>query len=221
VATLPGLPSRTASRAEHHGVLTGLRNGALMRPATVFATSAAAAGVVVTFLPLALVGGPVWAAPVALLLQPAAATLGRWCAGRLGDRRGQAGLLVPGLLMSISGTAAMAVTGAPFLVLAGAALFGAGFGVLQNASLSLMYARVPTSGFSAVSAIWNAGYDFGMAVGAIGVAALVSGVGYGASFLVTAAVMVPAVLVARHESAGEPDRTRAPEVDLPPVAVAA
>ena len=64
----------------------------------------------------------------------------------------------------------MAATGAPSAVIGGALVFGAGFGLLQNTTLTLMYARVPAGGEGAVSAIWNAAYDLGMAAGALGVA---------------------------------------------------
>ncbi|HEX5088299.1 MAG TPA: MFS transporter [Nocardioides sp.] len=220
VATVPGLPGRMLDTRTHHGVGGSLRQGALMRPATVFAASAAAAGVVVTYLPLALAHHAAWVAPAALLAQPAAATTGRWIAGRLGDRGGQVRLLVPGLALSILGVVAMAATGSVLLVIAGATTFGTGFGVLQNASLSLMYARVPTEGFSAVSAIWNAGYDLGMAVGAAGVAMLVGAVGFSWAFVVTALVMVPALLVARRETENEPGQSVAAEADMSAVAAA-
>jgi len=119
----------------------------------------------------------------------------------------------------------MAVTGSPASVLLGATAFGTGFGVLQNASLSLMYARVPAEGFGAVSAIWNAGYDLGMAVGAAGVALLVGSLGFSWAFVVTALVMAPALLIARRESDPAPDRS--PDVtadvtaDVEPAAVPA
>lgn len=221
VATVPGLPGRAARAEQHHGVASSLRRGALVRPATVFAASAAAAGVVVTYLPLALGHQAAWVAPAALLAQPAASTAGRWVAGRLGDHGGQARLLVPGLALSIVGVVAMAATESALLVLVGAAVFGTGFGVLQNASLSLMYARVPTEGFSAVSAIWNAGYDLGMAVGAAGVALLVGTAGYGWAFLVTALAMVPALLLAGREADTEPDHSPGAEPDLSALPVAA
>jgi MFS family permease len=114
----------------------------------------------------------------------------------------------------------MAATGSAPLVLVGAGTFGAGFGVLQNASLSLMYARVPSEGFGAVSAIWNAGYDLGMAVGAAGVALLVSTVGFSWAFLVTALVMVPALLLARRETDAEPERLLARDADVSVMAAA-
>jgi MFS family permease len=203
VVTVPGLPERDASAGGTHGVLSGLRNGALTRPATVFAAAAAAVGVVVTYLPLAVGGHSGWVAPVALLVQPGVATAGRWVAGKLGDRRGQQRLLVPSVALSAAGMALIAVTGSPMLVIAGAALLGAGFGVLQNATLSLMYARVPAAGYGTVSAIWNAAYDLGMAAGAIGV--LVATTGFSVAFLCTAALLVPALVMAWRE-AGHPLR---------------
>ncbi|GAA4715896.1 MFS transporter [Phytohabitans rumicis] len=200
LATVPGLAVRAAPPGRRHGTLSGLRDGALMRPAAVFTASACAAGVVVTYLPLALRGGSAWVAPVALFVQTAAATVTRWIAGRIGDRRGQTGLLVPGTVLSIAGMTALAITASPLTVVAGAAVFGGGFGLLQNATLALMYSRVPAAGYSTVSALWNAGYDLGMAVGAIGLGLLVSRVGFTAAFLLTAAAMVPALAMAHREA---------------------
>lgn len=214
VATVPGLPGRETSAGGDHGVVNGLRNGKLMRPAIIFAASASAAGVVVTYVPLAMSGLAAWVVPAALFLQPTAATLGRWYAGRLGDRRGQARLLLPGVVLSAVGMTAMAATGSAPLVVAGATAFGLGFGVLQNATLTLMYARVPAEGFGAVSALWNAAYDVGMGVGAIAVGFLVAGVGYSPAFLLTAAAMVPAVIMARRESEPERAEVRTPHLDL-------
>lgn len=199
VVTVPGLPDRDASAGGTHGVLGGLRNGALTRPATVFAAAAAAVGVVVTYLPLAVAGHAGWVAPVALLVQPAVATAGRWVAGKLGDRRGQLRLLVPSVVLCATGMATMAVTSSAVLVIGGATLLGAGFGVLQNATLSLMFARVPAEGFGTVSAIWNAAYDIGMAAGAIGVGMLVTSTGFPVAFLCTAALLVPALVLALRE----------------------
>jgi predicted MFS family arabinose efflux permease len=93
--------------------------------------------------------------------------------------------------------AAIAWTGTPAAVIGGALVFGAGFGVLQNATLTLMYARVPAGGESAVSAIWNAAYDLGMAAGALGAGLLIGLTGYSATFVLTAVMVLPALLLAR------------------------
>ena len=80
-----------------------------------------------------------------------------------------------------------------------AAVFGAGFGVLQNATLALMYSRTTGAGYDAVSAIWNAAYDAGMGAGAIGMGLVVGRLGYPAMFLLTAALVLPALIPALRE----------------------
>jgi MFS family permease len=200
LVTVPALPRRGAAPAEQHGVLAGLRNSALTRPALVFTASASAAGVLVTFLPLATSGQASWVPAAALLAQPAASTASRWVAGRIGDRHGQRCLLVPGLTASAVGMVALAATGTPVAVIAGSATFGIGFGILQNATLALMYSCAPAGGESAVSAIWNASYDLGMAAGALAVGLLVTPVGYPVAFVLTAAMMLPALLPALRDA---------------------
>lgn len=197
--SVPGLPRRAATAPDEEGVLAGLRNPALVRPATIFAASTAAVGVLVTFLPLATSDQPAWVAAAALLAQPAASTVARWFAGRLGDRHGPAFLLAPGLVLSAAGMTALALTGTPSAVIGGALVFGIGFGALQNATLALMYNRVPAGGESAVSAIWNAAYDLGMAAGALGAGLVIASIGYPATFVLTAVVMLPALVLVRRD----------------------
>ncbi|MFI1093430.1 MFS transporter [Streptomyces sp. NPDC020917] len=196
VAVVPGLPGREGSRGGDAGVVAGLRTGALARPAVVFATTALGAGIVVTFLPVAVPASMSGLVAVALFAQPAMATVARWFAGRFGDRHGPSRLVLPGLLASAAGLLVTAMTGSPVAVLAGVALFGAGFGVAQNATLTLMYARVPASGYGTVSALWNVAYDGGMGLGAVGFGAAAARTGYPAAFALTSAVMLLALLPA-------------------------
>jgi predicted MFS family arabinose efflux permease len=202
LVSVPGLPHRTAtaSSPDHRGVLAGVRRPALTRPAAIFASSTAAVGVLVTFLPLATTGQPAWVAAAALLAQPAAATAARWVAGRLGDRRGPGRLLAPGLVLAATGMAGLAATGVPAAVIGGSLVFGAGFGVLQNTTLALMYSRVPAGGESTVSAVWNAAYDLGMAVGALVAGLVVTSIGYPMTFVLTAVAMLPAFALVRRTS---------------------
>jgi predicted MFS family arabinose efflux permease len=157
--------------------------------------------VLVTFLPLATDDQPAWVAAAALLAQPAASTFARWVVGRLGDQYGQARLLAPGLVLAAMGMAGLAATGTPSAVIGGALVFGIGFGVLQNTTLALMYARVSAGGESTVSAIWNTAYDLGMAVGALVAGLVVTSVGYPTTFVLTAVAMLPALAVVRRDHA--------------------
>jgi MFS family permease len=214
---LPGLPDRPAGHrarrpagpsaagpapddgARPLGVLAALRTAALLRPALVFAATTVAAGIIVTFLPLALSRGSSGVAALALFAQPAAATLTRWLSGRWGDRRGAGRLVMPGLAAAALGMLIMALTGVPVAVVAGSVIFGAGFGVAQNASLSLMYDRVPASGYDAVSALWNLSYDAGMGLGAVGFGLLAGATGYPVAFALTGAAMLIALIPARRD----------------------
>lgn len=184
----PGHPSTGSARLT---VLRGLRTGALLRPAVVFAATATAAGILVTFLPLAGASSTV-VAP-ALLVQAATATLSRWWAGRH-DRHGAGRLLVAGAVISAVGMLGFVLVDSPVAVLAGAAVFGLGFGVAQNASVSLMFRSVPSSAYDTASAVWNIAYDAGMGLGAAAFGLLVGVTGFPAGFALTA-VLIPLALL--------------------------
>lgn len=196
VASVPGLPDREATSEKPVGMVAALRTGALARPAIVFATTALATGIIVTFLPLAVPAAASGVVAVALFTQPAASTAARWAAGRYGDRHGPARLVLPSLLLSAGGMLITAFTGSPVAVVAGVAVFGVGFGIAQNATLTLMYARVPASGYGTVSALWNLAYDGGMGVGAVGFGTLAGPAGYAAAFAITGALMLVALVPA-------------------------
>lgn len=55
------------------------------------------------------------------------------------------------------------------------------------------------SGYSIVSAIWNAAFGAGMGAGAIGMGLLAGHIGYPATFLLTAALVIPALIPARRD----------------------
>ena len=196
IAAVPGLPGREAAPGPPLGIFAGARSGTLGRPTAVFAVTAVGAGIVVTFLPLAVAPGYSGAVAAALFVQPAAATASRWFAGRRADRRGAVGLVVPGLVVSAAGILVVALTGVPVAVVVGAAVFGAGFGITQSATITLMYSRVPASGYGTVSALWNVAYDAGMGLGAVGFGAVAGLTGYPWAFVLTALLMLAALVPA-------------------------
>ena len=95
-----------------------------------------------SFLPLAK-GIPSNLSSAALLAQAITATLSRWQAGQHGDRYGHARLLIPALAVAVLGMAVMMVLGSPVLIFAGMVLFGAGFGVIENATFALLIEQLP------------------------------------------------------------------------------
>jgi predicted MFS family arabinose efflux permease len=102
----------------------------------------------------------------------------------------------------------------PAAVITGMCLFGAGFGICQNATLTLMMERVPASGYGAASALWNLAYDAGYGAGQAVSGLFVARTGYPAAFALTEALMLAALRPAWREqsatrrravSAGSPD----------------
>ena len=177
-------------------MLYGLRAPGQVRPAGIFLLTAMGAGIVATFVPLvtAAAGGDGGRAAAALFANAVAATAIRWWAGHRGDHFGQARLLVAGVVVCAVGMVAMALGAASALLMPGAVLLGLGFGVAQNASLSLMFERTTPAGYDTVSAMYNLAYDAGMGVGAAGFGALSVRTGYAGAFAIVAAVLVAALV---------------------------
>jgi predicted MFS family arabinose efflux permease len=73
-------------------------------------------------------------------------------------------------------------------------VFGSGFGVTQNASMTLMLNRVAPAGYGTVSAIWNLAFDAGIGAGAFGFGVLAAQTGYPAAFAATALVVLLALV---------------------------
>lgn len=199
LAAVPGLPGREPAPEQPLGMLAGLRTPALVRPAIIFSGTAIAGGVVVTFVPVAVPQASGGLAAVALLVQAAAATLSRWWAGRYGDRHGGSALLVPGVLLAATGMLSLVLMASPAALLVGMVLFGAGFGIAQNVTLSLMFARVPASGYGTASALWNLAYDSGYGLGAAGFGVLAVQTGYPAAFALTGVLVLAALALARRD----------------------
>ncbi|GAA3250573.1 MFS transporter [Nonomuraea helvata] len=191
---IPWLPQEAAPVEQHGGVLRPLRHAALARPVIVFAAITLAAGVLLTFLPLAVPAGSPGTAATALLAHSCAMPLARWAAGRYGDRHGQSVLLVPAVIAAVIGMAGIVWLDNPYTVIVGAALFGAGFGAAQNVTLVLMLARSSSSAFGQVSALWNLAYDGGMGIGAVGFGLVAGPAGYPAGFALIVAVLALALL---------------------------
>lgn len=198
---LAGMPRAAAAEEQHVKVLGGLRGSGLLMPTLVFAAVTVAAGISVTFLPLAVAADKHSLVATALLLQAIGAPAARWLAGRYADRVGPAKLLAPALILATLGAGSLVLIGNSVAILAGSVLFGIGFGAAQNLTIALMYNRVDRSRYGQVSALWNLAYDGGWGIGAMVFGVIVSGVGCATAFALTAVVVAAAVVPAVRASA--------------------
>jgi hypothetical protein len=90
-------------------------------------------------------------------------------------------------------------------VLAGAAVFGVGYGAAQNLTLLAAFARAGSSGAGTASALWNASFDAGTALGAIALGGAAAGIGLAWTYVVVAGVlagMLPLAVAAVRPAAG-------------------
>jgi len=196
VRWLPGRAAANAARSSLPAARAGRVPGGALRPALVFAAATIAAGVLDSFLPLAK-GVPSDLSSAALLVQAVTATLSRWLAGRHGDRHGHAGQLVPALALAALGMAVMIGLASPALVFAGMVLFGAGFGILENATFALLLARLPEA---KASAVWNFAYDAGYGAGPAVFGLFAARTGYPAAFALTGIVVLAVITAARRRT---------------------
>jgi MFS family permease len=195
---LPG--GREARRTAHTGWPPGGRSsgrmpGGALRLPLIFAAATIAAGVLDSFLPVAK-GIPSNLSSAALLVQAIIATLSRWQAGKHGDRYGHARLLIPALGVAALGMAAMIALGSPAMIFAGMVLFGAGFGVIENATFALLIEQLPEA---KASAMWNFAYDAGYGAGPAVFGLICVRTGYPVAFALTGVLILAAVPVALRE----------------------
>ncbi len=184
------------------GIFAALTRGPLLRISLIFTATTMAAGVVLTFLPLAAPGSGLFSAVGGLLIFGATTTVARWWAGRFGDRRDPHLLLAPGLLACALGMICLP-TGGPAL-LVGAALFGTGFGLLQNATLILTMKRVSDSEHAMGSTLWNVAFDAGTGLGAFLFGFIIPLTGFFWAFVLSAGLVASSltlVYLDRHQPA--------------------
>jgi MFS family permease len=200
VTTIRWLPGRGEAPGTPPAGRARRAPGAGLRLPLIFAACTIAAGVLDSFLPLAT-GVPSTLSSAALLIQAITATLSRWQAGRHGDKYGHARLLIPALTVAALGMAAMIwlpakINTVPVLIFASMVLFGAGFGVIENATFALMIEQLPET---KASTLWNLAYDAGYGAGPAVFGLFAARTGYPATFALTGILLLAVLPAARRE----------------------
>jgi hypothetical protein len=187
---LPRRVAPTGSEPGASGASAGARTAflaAAVAPWLVMLVCAAAAGGVITVLPLAQ---PAGVAAAALFALTAAQLVGRSVSGELGDRLGLTGrVTAPALVLAALGAGVVAwglVAAGTAAVIAGAGLVGLGFGGVQNDTLVTLFARAGPGRSGPASSVWNTAYDTGTGVGATALSAVLGAAGAPWAFVVAA-----------------------------------
>ncbi|SNT00880.1 Predicted arabinose efflux permease, MFS family [Geodermatophilus saharensis] len=199
VLALPLVPG-LARRVHWEGAAGGSSRAAVraaLAPSVVLLLVTLAGGGLMTFLPIERPDGSV--ATAALLLFGVTGALTRWRAGLLADRVGTRRLVPAALLVGAAGLAvvALGLQVGDVVVLAGAAVFGAGYGAVQNLTLVTAFTRAGEGGSTAASALWNAAFDAGTAAGALVLGLVAAGVGLPWTYVLVAGVLLAGLPLAR------------------------
>jgi MFS family permease len=153
-----------------------------------------------TFLPIERPDGAL--AAVALFAFGVSTALARWQAGLLVDRLGARVLLPAGMACGVGGLLLVALglhlhdaTGTT-AVLAGVLVLGIAYGSVQNLTLVLAFARAGEAQQATVSAVWNACFDSGTAIGALVVGAVAASAGLPLTYVFVAVALALALPLA-------------------------
>jgi predicted MFS family arabinose efflux permease len=148
---------------------------ASLLPAVLLTVVTLAGGGLTTFLPIERPHGPM--AALTLFVFGLAGGITRWQAGSAADRFGLRRLLPGGIGLAAIGLFVLALGlraggGGDAVVLLAAAVFGAGYGAIQNLTLVMTFDRVEPDAQAIGSSIWNGAFDAGTSVGALAVGAV-------------------------------------------------
>jgi predicted MFS family arabinose efflux permease len=177
----------------------------LLRPMLLLLVVTLAGGAVITFTPQ-MVDSPALAAG-GLLLMGLTGALSRWRVGALADRHGPQRFLVPLVPLTGAGMALVAWsvagsdgvrTGAFLLAML---VIGLCYGALQNLTLLISFAAVSRRHHNLASAVWNAGFDGGTALGSVAVGVLAQATSFSTAFLCAGAIAVATLPLALQRSA--------------------
>jgi predicted MFS family arabinose efflux permease len=169
-------------------------------PSLVLLVVTLAGGGLVTFLPIERPDGSL--AAIALLAFGLSTALCRWRAGVLVDRMGARVLLPVTLTVGVAGMLLVALglgageRAGTVAVLVGVLALGVAYGAVQNLTLVVALARAGEGQTTTVSAVWNASYDSGTALGALVVGVVAAQVGLPLTYVLVAVSMALALPLA-------------------------
>ena len=186
------LPTGAGLRQPPGRMLDAVTDGRALLIWLAFVLTTITYGAVVSFSLLLLGARGLGSAPVFLLVFGITRAATRVLSGRVIDRRGDSWLTWVSLAAMAVGLLLLPFR-VPLLTMAGAILYGAGFGVIQTGTFVAMMGRVDRSRAGHVSGLWNMAVDAGFGLGTLVLAPVAARVGYVAMFWILPALVVVSV----------------------------
>jgi MFS family permease len=162
-------------------------NRAVIGPGLLMTAQMATYGVVASFVPILAARRGLDNPGLFFLVYAAAIFVAQTVAGRASDRLGRMAVVLPGLIVSAIGLAAIAAVGGWWLLVAGA-VYGVGAGMVQPALFAAGGDRVPATERGSAMATMGLFLEIGIGGGSV-VAGLVAGtLGLATTFALVAAL---------------------------------
>lgn len=187
IAATLHLPSIADPSPTHRRWGDAFANITLTRAALVFAAAAAASGAVLTFLPVITTHPELTVG--ALFAHNGLATTSRWLVGRYDRRLNSRNLIILSIALSTIGVATLVGADHAVLQLVGMVVFGIGFGIAENTTVTVMYRATTPDQYPTASAMWNATYDAALGIGAFLFGVAATATSHRVAFAITAAVV--------------------------------
>ena len=193
---LPPRATHDSRHPEAEGAPAGLATYlAILPPSLILMAITLAGGALITFAPQ-MVAVP-WLSAAGLFAFGLVSTVLRWRVGALADRWGSGRLAWPFVVLAVLGLLVVAwLVNRPLAAdqvvawLVACGLVGAAYGALQSLTMIRAFEAAGPRRVGAASAVWNAGFDAGTAVGSVLVGALAVGRGFGLGMAVTAGLVL-------------------------------
>ncbi len=123
-------------------------------------------------------------------IQAIALLISRALAGRLADRKGRAGTIIPGIIFMAMALALLPLARGFHYFAVSAALFGLGFGAAQPATMALLIDRVRPERRGLATGTYFTGFDAGISAGSILLGVVSQFWGYSVMWPISAACML-------------------------------
>lgn len=160
-------------------------------PSTVLAALTTLSGLTMTILPIVRPTG--WIAGVGLVVLGLGSLITRWGSGMLADR---VGTVMPSMAACVVGAAGVALLGVGLsggpdvTTLIACLLIGVAYGCAQTVTMVAAFARAAPDDKPMVSAVWNAAFDAGTALGAVLIGVLLGLLGAPTAYWVLAGLVL-------------------------------
>jgi predicted MFS family arabinose efflux permease len=181
------LPARKASPPARLPRLGDIFSRAALLPSAILFFLYLPYGSLISFIPIVATQRGLTNPGLFFTVYAAAMLLVRSKAGEISDRHGRAAVILPGMVIAAVSLVVLALAPGPAGILAGGAIFGIAFGMVQPTLMALVVDRVSPAERGKAMGTFYVAWELGVAAGAAGSGWLLNSIDFEMLFLVASA----------------------------------